>query len=584
MLRENMRSLNENTLEERSDADLIAQAQNGEREAFGELFRRHHAKAHGWARSLVRDTHTADDIVQEALIKAFLHLGTLMNAERFLPWLHRIVKNQAYDKLKSSQRELPFSILLPHDGGREEDANWRSIDRILYRLHKRNKLDSPDGDPAVRLVRNEWYETMLHLLQCLTKRERDIFESYFFEQLTPKEIAELFRTTTDNVYMVLSRSKKKITLERIRSDLNLYLSQRRLGEKMARQMLKKPRVLHWKSPVYWSHEPWTTAGFNLYGLLEATGKSELPVSTVLGLTGQSFRLNIVKETIHTAGATLYDWNRVIPSAMRNLGFSCSTVGGPSGQSFPRAAAAAPSGEALTEALAFIQSTLDQGHYVMSFDLTLPEFGIIYGYNDDRRELYVGDVNVSFHRKPEEDEGMPYERLGRMTTNTLFALSITGQEDLTQEEALAGAIRSITEHANGSEPAFENCANGLQAYEAWIAAFEGGAVDDAGNSYTTELVHDARKYAALFLRETANDWSGLEKAKISALLSEAASSYESCAQSFRELCRMFPFAGNRLPPNDRSNASAAIKLLREAKAAEEEGLTALQEIGVILSSS
>ena len=49
----------------------------GNREAFGELVRRHRGKALGWATTLSRDITLAEDIVQDALIRAFLHVGEL---------------------------------------------------------------------------------------------------------------------------------------------------------------------------------------------------------------------------------------------------------------------------------------------------------------------------------------------------------------------------------------------------------------------------------------------------------------------------------------------------------------------------
>jgi predicted DNA-binding protein YlxM (UPF0122 family) len=459
-----------------------------------------------------------------------------------------------------------------------ESRDLDSLDSILYQLRKHYYNDSSQ-DPAERLVRDELYETIHALLCCLTNRERSIFKTYFFDQLTPREIAELFQTTTGNVYMILSRSKKKITEERIRSTLNLYISKRRMVEKMKQVIMKKPRVLHWKSANDWSYEPWTTAGFNMYGILENTAKSSLSIAEVLGLTGQAFRLNIVKESIHTAGATLYNWNRILSKGMKNLGFQVKTVGKPSGKI--GSSGESQTMEVLTEALELIQLSLDKGHYVLSFDLTLPEFGVIYGFNDNNRQLYVGDVNVSFHRKPDEHELLAYDRLGRNDSNNLFVLAVTEAIPLTSEEALLGALELILEHAYGKEPALEMCANGLQAYDAWIEAYEKGHIDNDGNSYTTELVHDARKYAALFLQETAAQWDGAQKDQVEDHLMEASFHYQKCAEFFHTMCGMFPFAGERLSLNDPVNGQKAIALLRQAKLAEEKGLASLEKISQLL---
>jgi RNA polymerase sigma factor (sigma-70 family) len=95
-----------------SEQELVAMAREGDPDAFGELVRRHRAKAIGVAKTLTRDTHLAEDIVQEALVKAFLKLGSLVDEKRFAMWLSRIVRNEAYMKLRRGGphgKERPFT-------------------------------------------------------------------------------------------------------------------------------------------------------------------------------------------------------------------------------------------------------------------------------------------------------------------------------------------------------------------------------------------------------------------------------------------------------------------------------------------
>lgn len=71
--------------EEEQDETLVERAKAGDQEAFGELVRRHRSKVYGYARSYTQEAYLAEDIVQDALIRAFLHLGTLVDSRRFLP-------------------------------------------------------------------------------------------------------------------------------------------------------------------------------------------------------------------------------------------------------------------------------------------------------------------------------------------------------------------------------------------------------------------------------------------------------------------------------------------------------------------
>ncbi|RCW49151.1 RNA polymerase sigma factor (sigma-70 family) [Paenibacillus prosopidis] len=237
---------------EGQERELVERARSGDQEAFGELVRRHRAKALGLAGSLTKDVYLAEDIVQEALIRAFLHLGTLTDSNRFIPWLHRIVRNQAYMKLRRGGphgKERPFVCFmsqsgLPADSGRNEQAvDWSDIDCILFHLTDHAADEARNGqNPEQYLLRQEVLQSIHMLIRCLNKRERDIFEARFFGELPPAEIADLFDTTTANVYNTLSRSRVKLQKERIRISISLYV-QRRASLGLPRRRILTPPLI-----------------------------------------------------------------------------------------------------------------------------------------------------------------------------------------------------------------------------------------------------------------------------------------------------------------------------------------------------
>lgn len=67
------------------EKDWVRRACSGDREAFGELVRLHRARAFGWARSMAGDPHLAEDVVQDALVRAFLQMGSLLDEIRVIP-------------------------------------------------------------------------------------------------------------------------------------------------------------------------------------------------------------------------------------------------------------------------------------------------------------------------------------------------------------------------------------------------------------------------------------------------------------------------------------------------------------------
>lgn len=237
--------------EEQQEKKLVEQARGGDQEAFGELVRRHRAKALGLAGSLTKDSFLAEDIVQEALIRAFLHLGTLTDASRFIPWLHRIVRNQAYMKLRRGGphgKERPFGSFLsqsglPDRGRGGETVDWSDIDSILFHMTDHAKEESQSGqNPEQYFLRQEMLQSIHMLIRCLNRRERSIFEARFFGELPPSEIADLFDTTTANVYNTLSRTRIKLQKERVRISIGLYVQRRAALGLPRRRILTPPKM------------------------------------------------------------------------------------------------------------------------------------------------------------------------------------------------------------------------------------------------------------------------------------------------------------------------------------------------------
>lgn len=240
------------------DRELVARAREGDPDAFGELVRRHRARAMGTAHSLTQDWHMAEDIVQEALVKAFLKLGSLVDRDRFSPWLSRIVRNEAYMKLRRGGfhgKERPFTAWTdsPSVGTRPAKANTAvvapradvtgDIDEVLFRL-RRNALESARQavDPTSALLRKELIDGIRGLLHCLTSREKEVFERFFFDQLPPQDIAALLDTSVASIYNSISRARMKVQQERIRTYVSMYIEKRRILGKPKRKLLAPPCI------------------------------------------------------------------------------------------------------------------------------------------------------------------------------------------------------------------------------------------------------------------------------------------------------------------------------------------------------
>jgi RNA polymerase sigma-70 factor (ECF subfamily) len=77
------------------DEALVARAQAGDRAAFEELVRRHADGLHAVVRRLTRDAHEADEVTQEAFLRAWRGIGGFQGDAQFFTWLYRIGVNEA---------------------------------------------------------------------------------------------------------------------------------------------------------------------------------------------------------------------------------------------------------------------------------------------------------------------------------------------------------------------------------------------------------------------------------------------------------------------------------------------------------
>ncbi|BBU25096.1 RNA polymerase sigma factor SigM [Mycobacterium xenopi] len=88
---------------QRSDAELLAAHVAGDRDAFAELFHRHHRQLHRLARLTTRNPEDAADALQDAMLSAHRGAGSFRHDAAVSSWLYRIVVNACLDRLRRSK-------------------------------------------------------------------------------------------------------------------------------------------------------------------------------------------------------------------------------------------------------------------------------------------------------------------------------------------------------------------------------------------------------------------------------------------------------------------------------------------------
>lgn len=103
------------------ESQLVDQARRGNQSAFGELVMRYERRLIRVILQFVKNQELAEDLAQEAFLKAYQRLGQFDTARRFGPWLFRIGVNQTLDHLRRRKRRGWW--LLFSDRGTERDPD-----------------------------------------------------------------------------------------------------------------------------------------------------------------------------------------------------------------------------------------------------------------------------------------------------------------------------------------------------------------------------------------------------------------------------------------------------------------------------
>src|SRR4051794_32492620 len=105
------------------DPDL-ERARQGDRDAFGRLVQRHQRRVYSAALHILGNHADADDVTQDAFVRAYRALATFDGRSDFFTWLYRITVNTALNALRSGKRSTALGakggVEAAHVGGRPE--------------------------------------------------------------------------------------------------------------------------------------------------------------------------------------------------------------------------------------------------------------------------------------------------------------------------------------------------------------------------------------------------------------------------------------------------------------------------------
>jgi len=180
------------------DTMLIREAQRGNAAAFEELVRHYDQAVLRLALHLTGSEHDAQDVYQDAFLKAYKNIGSFRFECSFYTWIYRIVTNLCLDQLRRRKTRREDHAVVVDRAGEEIDVLASVSDNRSF------------SNPARELDRKMLGAKIQAALGKLTPRERMVFELKHYQGLRLRTIGEMLNTTEETAKNTLFRATKKL--------------------------------------------------------------------------------------------------------------------------------------------------------------------------------------------------------------------------------------------------------------------------------------------------------------------------------------------------------------------------------------
>ena len=176
------------------DQQLVKRVQDGDKRAFDLLVLKYQHRILGLVVRFVHDPHEAQDVTQEAFIKAYRALANFRGDSAFYTWLYRIAINTAKNYLVSRNRRPPSSDV---DAG---DAEFYDGDHALKDM----------ASPERLMLRDEIDETVQRSIKQLPEDLRRALTLREFDGLSYEDIATVMQCPVGTVRSRIFRAREAV--------------------------------------------------------------------------------------------------------------------------------------------------------------------------------------------------------------------------------------------------------------------------------------------------------------------------------------------------------------------------------------
>jgi RNA polymerase sigma factor (sigma-70 family) len=175
-------------MEHKEDGQYIKRILNGETNAYAFLVNKYKSMAFSLALKMLKNREDAEEVAQDAFVKAYQSLSQFRGGARFSTWLYRIVYNTAVSRLRRSS----YEVLSIDDQGMEE----KESEEIAGAYHK--------------LKESERKKFLDIVLEKLDPDENFLVTLYYYEEKELDEIAQITGLTKNNVKVRIFRARQRM--------------------------------------------------------------------------------------------------------------------------------------------------------------------------------------------------------------------------------------------------------------------------------------------------------------------------------------------------------------------------------------
>ena len=172
-----------------TDEEVVARILEGETELFELIMRRHNQRIYRAVRAIVRDESEAEDVMQDAYVRAYIHLKQFAGKAKFSTWLTRIAVHEALARLRNRRRY--------DEPGPTLETSEDPMDR----------LPSPESTPEAHLQTRELGDVLEEAIESLPPAFRSVFMLRAVEEMSTSEVAECLDLSEENVKVRLHRAR-----------------------------------------------------------------------------------------------------------------------------------------------------------------------------------------------------------------------------------------------------------------------------------------------------------------------------------------------------------------------------------------